>query len=116
MIQRTIILTLLTFIIISASAQKIKLEGKQTLDVGKDTPTLTCIPVKISKPMKISEVDGNCIEFWIQKGSVTIHKFINHEEAVGTVLPSGTYYVYPKLKKDSKKADVTITLVATIRK
>ena len=94
----------------SAHAQTIVLEGKQSIDTEKSSPILTCIPVKITKSMKIANVKGNCEGFWIQKGSVTIHKFTNLKDAVGTVLHNGTYYVYPNIKKDLKKADVSITL------
>ena len=113
--QVALLLTILTFTIISASAQTIKLEGKQVIDSNKNSPVLTCVPVKITKSMKITSTNGNCNGFWIQKGSITIHKFKNLEDAVGTTLTSGTYYVYPKLKKDSKKADVNITLKVLIK-
>lgn len=99
-----------TISIISAFSQTIILEGEQTLNPDKDIPTLTCTPIKITKPMKILSAKGNCKGFWIQKDSETIHKFSNFFDPIGTKLSPGTYYVYPYLKKDAKKADISVTL------
>ena len=60
--------------------------------------------------MKISAVKGNCNGFWIQKGSETIHKFINLTDPIGTKLKPGIYYIYPNIRKGNKIADITITL------
>ncbi len=106
------ILFLIVFLISIAStfSQTIILEGEQTIDAEKNIPILTCTPIKITKSMKISSAKGNCNGFWIQKGSETIHKFSNFFDPIGTKLSPGTYYVYPYLKKDSKKADISVTL------
>jgi len=93
------------------SAQSIVLTGKQTVDKKNRKPELTCTPVKITKTMKISEVEGNCKGFWIQKGSITTNKFTNLEDAIGTLLKPGTYYVYPYLKEGKTKADVNVTII-----
>lgn len=93
-------------------AQTIILNGEQSKKKGSDTPVLTCVPVKITKTMKISEVKGNCNGFWIQKDSETIHKFKNLIDPVGTILKPGTYYVYPNLKKNKKNANISVTLKA----
>ncbi len=64
--------------------------------------------------MKITEVEGNCTGFWIQKGSVTVHKFLNLEDPIGTVLKPGIYYVYPYVKDGEKLADVKVTIESII--
>jgi len=76
------------------------LEGKQAIDSKTNKPTLTCVPIKISKSMKISKATGNCNGFWIQKGSITVKRFENLSDADGTVLKSGTYYIYSKIMRN----------------
>jgi len=111
--KRTIIFLIVILVnIVVISAQNIVLVGEQAIDSEKDTPVLSCTPIKITKSMKITTVEGNCNGFWIQKGSETTHKFVNLKDPVGTILTPGTYYVYPNLKKEAKKADVSVTLTS----
>ncbi|MFK5857400.1 MAG: hypothetical protein QM503_14825 [Bacteroidota bacterium] len=110
--QAALLFTLIIIMSFSVFTQTIVLEGKQTMDSNNKSPSLKCVPVKITKSMKITAVEGMCEGFWIEKGSVTVHKFKNTVDAVGTTLAPGTYYVYPNVKKDMKKADVSITLKA----
>ena len=107
-----IIFTVLLLCVSSTYAQTIVLEGEQTINSDTQTPILTCTPIKITKSMKISSAKGDCKGFWIQKGSETIHRFDNFFDPIGTALSPGTYYVYPYLKKDTKKADISVTLKA----
>ncbi len=108
--KQSIALLLIIFSFISLSAQTIVLEGEQ-IKVNKNSKKeLSCTPVKISKTMKITEVEGNCVGFWIQKGSETVHKFTNLKDPVGTILQPGTYYVYPYIKADANKAHIKVTL------
>lgn len=108
----TIIFIVFLLCVSSTYAQTIVLEGEQTIKANTHTPILSCTPIKITKSMKISSAKGNCNGFWIQKGSETIHRFDNFIDPIGTALSPGTYYVYPYLKKDTKKANVSVTLKA----
>lgn len=108
--QTIIFLIVILINVVSTSAQTVVLVGKQAIDLEKNTPALSCTPIKITKSMKISKAEGNCSSFWIQKGSETIHRFSKFSDAVGTVLTPGTYYVYPNIKKGEQKADISLTL------
>jgi len=112
--QSAILFTFFLIIFFFGYSQAIVLKGTQTVNADKNSQVLTCVPIKITKSMKITAVDGNCLGFWIQKGSVTVHKYTNLEDAVGTVLTPGTYYVYPNIKKGLKKADVSVTIKALV--
>jgi hypothetical protein len=90
--------------------QDMTITGKQAKETSRGKPKQSCTPVKISAKMMVSEVDGKCKGFWIQKGSETVYKFDNKEDAIGTTLTPGIYYVYPYLEDDENKATVTITI------
>ena len=92
-------------------SQDVTITGKQIKENIRTKPTQLCTPVKITGKMKVSEVEGDCTGFWIQKGSETVYKFDNKKDALGTILTPGVYYVYPYLETDKKKANVTITIV-----
>lgn len=96
----------------SLDGQTVLLKGEQKIDVKNKTPELICTPVKVTKKMKITKVEGDCKGFWIQKGSITTNKFTNLDDAIGTVLKPGIYYVYPYLKKGETTANVSVTLVS----
>lgn len=93
-----------------SQAQDVLLKGEQKVNDKNSIPELICTPIKITKPMKIEEVTGNCNGFWLQKGSTTVSKYKNMTDPVGTIISPGTYYVYPFLKEGEKKADVTLKL------
>ena len=93
-----------------STGQKISITGEKKKISKRGESELTCIPVKITSTMKINSVKGNCKGFWIQKGSKTVHRFKDMNDAVGTKLPPGTYYVYPYLKEGETTAKVTITI------
>lgn len=103
---------IILFSIGNVSAQTIELVGEQIKKIEDSIPILLCTPVKITKSMKITKVTGNCNEFWIQKDSETIHRFINFIDPIGMILAPGIYYAYPKLKNETKKADIKVTLSA----
>ncbi len=104
------VLLVFCFMHFSGSAQKIILEGKQTINKKTSTPVLACVPVKLIKTMKIVKVSGNCKDFWIQKGSKTVYKFNNFKDPIGKILSPGIYYIYPNIKPHTQKADVSIIL------
>jgi hypothetical protein len=107
--QLAILLLLITGIN-SISSQTIVLKGEQVIKPDIDKPLLICNPVKITKSMKITKVEGNCDGFWIEKNSETIHKFTNHTDPIDTIITPGVYYVYPILKGKMKTSDVSVTL------
>jgi len=111
--QAAILFAFLLIASFTGYAQTIVLEGTQTVDIDKKSQVLNCIPIKITKSMKITAAVGNCDGFWIQKGSITVYRFTKLKDAVGTILKSGTYYVYPNVKKDNKKADISVTIKPT---
>ena len=86
------------------------IEGTQTKGSAGKNAELYSVPVQIPVSMEIISVEGNNNGFWITKGSVTIYTFDSMNEAVGTVLQPGTYYVYPNLNKNSNSARVTVYL------
>ncbi|MFA5419147.1 MAG: hypothetical protein WC341_11880 [Bacteroidales bacterium] len=92
-------------------AQRTKLIGEQTKQQDTAKAELKCIPVKITKTMRIDKVTGNNAGFWIQKESETIYKFGDMKEAVGIILGPGTYYVYPNIAPNQHKAKVEVTLL-----
>ncbi len=113
--KRLTVLIVLLICIVSLWGQSIIIEGKQVIVAKSSNPELSCTPVKITKSMKITEVEGNCKGFWIQKGSITVHKFTNLTDPIGTVLKPGIYYVYPYVKKGEKLADVKVTIETAVK-
>ena len=108
--MKYISLIILISISLSAFSQKVTLKGEQKINNTTNNPVLECTPLKISATMKISETEGDCEGFWIEKGSETIHKFKKNKDAIGVLLQPGTYYVYPYLKTNQKKSYIIITL------
>ncbi len=113
-ITKKAVLTLCFFIATTAFAhvysQELTLSGTQHRETLQSNPKQSCTPVKLTGKMVISNVEGDCKGFWIQKGSITVFKFENKEDAIGTKLAPGVYYVYPYLEKQKKDANVTITI------
>ena len=108
--SRYLLIIVLMGLFLTTSGQKITITGEKKQISKREDPELSCIPVKVSTTMKINSVEGNCKGFWIQKGSKTIHKFKDMNDAVGTKLSPGIYYVYPYIKEGEKTAKVTITI------
>lgn len=55
-------------------SQDVSITGKQIKENSRTKPTQVCTPVKITAKMKVSEVEGDCTGFWIQKGSETVYR------------------------------------------
>lgn len=108
--KRLIVVIILLFGILCISAQTIVIIGNQKIVSGTNNPELKCTPVKITKAMKITKIEGDCKGFWIQKGSLTTHKFKKMDDAIGTKLKPGIYYVYPYLNENAKKAKIEVTI------
>ncbi len=107
---RIMMVMVLSLSFLTSTGQKTTITGEKKQLSKRGNPELSCVPVKTSTNMKITSVKGNCDGFWIQEGSKTVFKFENMEDAVGTKLSPGIYYVYPYLKKGDSKAKVTITI------
>ncbi len=108
--MKYIILIITVLFSLNASAQKVTLKGEQKISKTTNKPILECTPIKLTSSMKISDTEGNCCGFWIQKGSETIHKFSKKDDAIGVTLQPGIYYVYPYLEKNKKSSYIIITL------
>ncbi|NWK55356.1 hypothetical protein HW115_07020 [Verrucomicrobiaceae bacterium N1E253] len=95
------------------TAHAASLSGKQTKGTSAQSQAkLECSPLKISGNKRISAISGNNAGFWIMKDGQVVARFYkkNDPSAVGTVLPAGTYYVYPNLPKGASTATVTLSI------
>ncbi len=106
-----ILIWLISGLAFSASGQEEKvLRGTQTQIDTTGKNVLKCLPIKLHKSMTINRVTGGEHGFWIEKDSKTVFKFTDNKKAVGTVLLTGTYYIYPILGKKQQEAEVEILL------
>ncbi len=74
---------------------------------------LLCDGIRVDRALRIDSVAGFHNGFWIVKGTKTEKAFWTERyvpNAIGYVLKSGTYYVYPNLRQGSDTASVTIWL------
>ncbi len=93
-------------------AQTYTLVGKQIKGADGQNAQLICTAVKITKQVKITSVTGSNAGFWITNGNYTIKQYWspNDRTAIGFVINSGTYFVYPNLQNNQSTATVTLTL------
>ena len=103
------------FFVSEVSAQRIELKGFQYRQTDTNA-VLECKGVKISRTMVIGSLSCDCDGFWIMKGknekkpvkAFWSEKFINR--ASGYELKPETYFVYPNIKEDSEKGEITVWL------
>ncbi len=86
------------------------LSGEQ-IKIKVDTNSqLTSREIQLLKSARITKAEGSCNGFWIQKETITVHKFSKLEKSIGTVLKPGKYTVYPILRRNQTKAKIKLTL------
>ncbi|MCQ2974730.1 MAG: hypothetical protein MJ211_07960 [Bacteroidales bacterium] len=107
-----VIVLILIFSSLKLSAQDISISGSQIRLEDKNAE-ITSQTIRITKTMTIVSVSGNNAGFWINKNGNPEKAFWTEtqaEQAIGYKLQPGVYQVFPNLKADENKADVTILL------
>ena len=108
-----LILCLLLFYILNTNAQ-IRIYGEQKR--GEDNNAeLICEPVVLINKAEILKAEGDNNGFWIEdKNGIICSFFLENKEyeppVIGYKLLPGKYWIYPNLKKNTDKANITLIL------
>lgn len=87
-----------------------QLQGHQERGEGGKDGTLRCNGIKLEGTASVTRVECSPAGFWITDGQGDVRRYNDPQDAVGTAIGPGTYWVYPNLLPDRRTATVTLFL------
>jgi len=102
--------TVLCSISLTAEAQTVILSGRQIRGSIMHPAELISKEITLNRSYQVTNVETSGDGFWFERNGQAGEVIDSRVGAKGTILPAGTYRVFPTLRNGQNEASVKVTL------